>query len=93
MRGQQYGPEHVVIALEQLLGLTASGKSEHLSLLHTRMVELGVSGPSRLCLSLPDHPQVRSGIDNERESGSVHDAGLDEEINAWVLNTPCGVDQ
>jgi hypothetical protein len=92
MRGQQYGPEHVVIALEQLLDLTASGKSEHLSLLHSRMVELGVSIPSRLCLTLPDHPQIRSEVDDEHESGSVLDAGL-EEINAWVLNTPCGVGQ
>lgn len=91
MRGQQYGPEHVVIALEQLLGLTASGKSEHLSLLHTRMAELGVSSPSRLCLPLPDHQQIESGVDDEYESGSIQDAGSDEEIKAWVLNTSCGV--
>jgi hypothetical protein len=93
MRGQQNGPEHVVIALEQLLGLTASGKSEHLSLLHSRMVELGVSGPSQLCLTLPDRPRVESGVEDEYESGSVDDAGLDEDVNAWVLNTPCGVGQ
>lgn len=95
MRGQQYGPEHVVMALEQLLDLTASGRSEHLSLLHTRMVELGVSVPSRLCLTLPNHSQVESvesGVEDEYESGSVDDAGI-EEVNAWVLNTPCGVEQ
>jgi hypothetical protein len=92
MRGQQYGPEHVVMALEQLLDLTASGKSEHLSLLHTRMVELGVSVPSRLCLTLPNHSEVESGVEDEYESGSVHDAGI-EEVNAWVLETPCGVEQ
>ncbi|EEA26515.1 hypothetical protein EYB25_003752 [Talaromyces marneffei] len=93
MRGQQYGPEHVVIALEQLLGLTASGKSEHLSLLRSRMVELEVWGPSRLCLTLPTHPQIESEVDDEHESGSVLGAGLEEEINAWVLNAPCGVEK
>jgi hypothetical protein len=95
MRGQQYGPGHVVMALEQLLDITASGKSENLALLHTRMAELGVLVPSRLRLTLPDHtspPRVEPEADDEYESGSVGDrvknAGLDEEIDAWALHTP-----
>lgn len=78
MRGQQYGPEHVVIALEQLLGLSTQGRSEQLSLLRSRMFELGVSGPSRLPLTLPHRSQIAPRVNDRHESGHVHDAELDK---------------
>lgn len=70
MRGQQHGPEHVVMALEQLLGLSASGKSEHLSFLHQRMIELGVGVQSRMRPELPEPSRIEYETDEDTDVGS-----------------------